>query len=163
MMSWNVSTRSSVASPALRPRFATVAAVALGGMLGAAARVLLPWPSMFIDQLAHIDPLPIAIINLLGAMTLGLVSGYFSLRSWPEPIVKGITTGLLGSFTTMSALALVVVGVTLSSNVSVDQSPNQTILVVAAVTTGLVVFLWVTTRLTILAYRGGVRLAGDAA
>lgn len=81
---------------------ASVAAVAAGGMLGTALRVgidlLLP----------HADrDLPVAtlLVNVLGSFVLGaLVS-----RVWPvapEWVRAGLGTGLLGAFTTFSALAV---------------------------------------------------------
>ncbi|MDN6489867.1 MAG: CrcB family protein, partial [Yaniella sp.] len=88
------------------PRPATIIAVAIGGAVGATARVFLPWPTMLDDSLTGFDPLPLAIINLLGAALLGLVTGYSSQRRWPEPVIKGVTIGVFGAFTTMSAVAL---------------------------------------------------------
>ena len=45
------------------------------------------------------------VVNLSGALLLGLIAGGLS-RSWPAWLHTGITTGLLGGFTTYSALSL---------------------------------------------------------
>ena len=143
--------------PKLRPT--TLLAVALGGMLGAAARVYLPWPTLPTQSVAELDPIPIALVNVLGAALLGLVSGYTAHRPWPEPLQKGITTGFLGSFTTMSALAVVVVGFTLGQNTFQSAPLGSTVatLIIAALV--IVVFLWLTTVITIGAKHFGSRFA----
>ena len=109
--------------------------------------------------MAELDPIPIALVNVLGATLLGLVSGYTGHRPWPEPLQKGITTGFLGSFTTMSALAVVVVGFTLGQNTFQSAPLGSTVatLIIAALV--IVVFLWLTTVITIGAKHFGSRFA----
>lgn len=144
-----------------KPRLATLVAVALGGALGAIARIFLPWPTMLDDSLVAIDPLPLAIINLLGAALLGMVTGYSSLRRWPEPVAKGVTTGFFGAFTTMSALALAYTGLTFGQTVYAEASMFQSVAIAAGIVALLLAFLFVTTVLTIWSIKLGRRLAGD--
>ena len=78
-------------------------AVALGGALGTLARLgaeqaSLPWP--FGHEIA------ILVVNLLGAFALGMASGH-GLPRLSLNVREGITTGLLGSYTTMSAVAVI--------------------------------------------------------
>lgn len=134
-------------------------AVALGGMLGAGARVFLPWPGMLNEQLSVIDPVPTAIVNLLGAGLLGLVTGYAQLRHWPEPLVKGVTTGFLGTFTTMSAVAMIAIAWALGEAVFATEPIGESLLYATVVTVTLIVFLWLTTLLTMRTYSLGSRLA----
>ncbi len=80
----------------------SILAVAVGGMLGAALRLaidaLLPHgPSDF--------PLSTLLINLAGSFALGLLVA----RVWPvapEWVRAGLGAGLVGTFTTFSALAV---------------------------------------------------------
>lgn len=135
-----------MASTAPKARLSVIGAVALGGVLGAAARVGLPWPSLGPD-LGILAPLPLVIINLTGAILLGLTVGYTRHRDWPEAVMKGITTGFLGSFTTMSGLALVYFGLLLV--------PRAGWAGLLLATCALVIFLWFTTVCTGLALRLG--------
>ena len=88
--------------------------VAVGGALGTLARLgaeqaATPWP--FGQEFA------ILVVNLLGAFALGIASGHGLPRLSP-PVREGITTGLLGSYTTMSAVAVTASTATLSVGVS---------------------------------------------
>jgi fluoride exporter len=77
--------------------------VALGGALGALARyaIDLALPAAGIDGPF---PWPTLLVNLIGCVLIGALSGVLSLDSWwVRPLV---VTGLLGGFTTMSAIAL---------------------------------------------------------
>lgn len=134
--------------------------MALGGALGASARVALPWPTMLDDSLAAIDPLPTVLINVIGAALLGLVTGYSAQRQWPEPVLKGITTGFLGAFTTMSALAVASTGLLLWQTVFVATSIGESLVVVASIVVVLLGLLVLTTALTIGTVKLGRRLAG---
>lgn len=140
-------------------RATTLLAVALGGMLGATARVFLPWPTLPAQPLTELDPVPVILVNILGAALLGFVSGYTAHRPWPEPLQKGVTTGFLGSFTTMSALALVVVGFTLGQSVSPSAPLRSMAFVVVSMAIVVVIFLWLTTMITIGAKRFGAFVA----
>lgn len=142
-----------------KPRFVTLLAVGFGGALGALGRVFLPWPTVLDEALQPIDPLPIILVNLIGAALLGLFTGYAARRPWPEPITKGITTGFFGAFTTMSALAVVTTGLTFGQAAFATNMVTGMITVVAVVA-GLVLFLYVTTLVTIGTIKLGTRLAG---
>ena len=130
--------------------------MACGGILGALARVYLPWPALTNEQLPN-DLMPTLTINLLGAILLGFVSGYATTRTWPEPIAKGLTVGFFGSFTTMStlAIALILLGMPLVTG-------DMTLAVLAQLAGYLVLFaafLTLTTILTVVSYRAGLRRA----
>jgi fluoride exporter len=78
--------------------------VAVGGMLGTAVRAAL--------TLALGDPLGpwlVPLINVVGAFALGVVLGLLS-RATPDPRRRAVQhfvgTGVLGGFTTYSALAV---------------------------------------------------------
>ncbi|GAA4112668.1 FluC/FEX family fluoride channel [Enteractinococcus coprophilus] len=147
-----------MANPAPKPNPRTVAAVALGGVVGALARVYLPWPSLTFPGDPG-DPLPTLVVNMLGSVLLGLIAGYATHRKWPEPLHKGITVGVLGSFSTMSALALAVslaaAGQTSFGIASSVPSPWLWLLAILM----LVGFLGLTTLLTLASYRVGLRRA----
>lgn len=89
--------------PAARPRPVELAAVASGGALGATLRWLLA------EGLEPAGALPATTLaaNLAGALGLGLAvgPGREALRRRPVA-ARFVTTGLLGAFTTWSALAV---------------------------------------------------------
>jgi CrcB protein len=76
------------------------AVVAVGGALGATARYLLSlaapgllWPTL--------------VVNLSGAFALGILAGVLSARPSASPLWRPfLGTGVLGGFTTFSALAV---------------------------------------------------------
>jgi CrcB protein len=80
----------------------TYLAVALGGLVGTGLR--LAWDL----TLPHGDagfPLSTLIVNLVGALVLGwLVGGLWTRPAMPSWVRAGVGSGLLGSFTTMSAV-----------------------------------------------------------
>ncbi len=93
---------SSVADVPPRP-LAHLLAVFSGGIVGTALRLLLD------TVVPHTDgqfPVSTFVINISGSFVLGvLVSGLW-LRNVPSIVKAGIGPGLLGSFTTFSALVL---------------------------------------------------------
>ena len=147
MTCWNGSILNSVANRAPKPRLGTILGVALGGVLGATARVYLPWPRIFGDQESLVDPVPTLLVNLLAAALLGLVTGYCAQRPLPEPLVKGITTGLLGSFSTMSAVAVSYTALVLGQRLTPTVATPAGLGGAASVTIGLAMFLVVSTVL----------------
>ena len=148
-----------MANPAPKPQLHTVAAVAFGGVVGALARVYLPWPGLSYPA-NPADPLPTLIVNLIGAVLLGFVAGYATHRHWPDALYKGLTVGLLGSFTTMSALALVI-SLSVTGQPVFEVAVSQTGLGLGALyTLGLFGYVAITTLLTALSYRLGVHQAG---
>lgn len=151
-----------MAKPVPKSRIVTLLAVGVGGALGALGRVFLPWPTVLDEALQPIDPLPIMLVNLIGAALLGLFTGYAALRPWPEAVTKGITTGFFGAFTTMSALAVVTTGLALGQ-AALAMDTLTGIFTVVAIIAGLAVFLYITTMLTIGTIRLGTKLASGNA
>lgn len=79
-----------------------IAAVAVGGAVGTGIRLGL---DLLIPHDANSFPVSTLIINTLGAFALGLIVA----RLWPIApawLRAGLGAGLLGSFTTFSALAV---------------------------------------------------------
>jgi fluoride exporter len=95
-------TRASATEP---PRLWAVAA---GGAIGTAARAGLMW---LLPTQAGGFPAAVFAVNVAGALALGWLVGRWERRAvgsaWHLPF---FATGLLGSFTTFSALALDVAG-----------------------------------------------------
>jgi CrcB protein len=77
-------------------------AVAIGGLIGTGLRL------MFDLAFPHADgefPFETLIVNLAGAFALGwLVGGLWTRSSTPTWLKAGLGSGLLGSFTTLSAV-----------------------------------------------------------
>lgn len=84
----------------MRPTWRELAAVALGGVLGTGARLA-------IDALVG-QPISTLAINVAGSFALGLLVArlWSSAAPW---LRAGLGAGLLGSFTTFSAVAVTVV------------------------------------------------------
>ena len=86
----------------MRPTWRELLAVVIGGMLGTAARLTID------TLLPHGDrdfPVSTLVINMVGSFALGLLVA----RVWPSAapwLRAGLGVGLLGSFTTFSALAV---------------------------------------------------------
>ncbi|GAA1757552.1 fluoride efflux transporter FluC [Agromyces humatus] len=85
-------------------------AVALGGLVGTGLRLACDLAFPHADDAFPVETL---VVNLAGALALGwLVGGLWTRPSTPMWLKAGIGPGLLGSFTTLSAVtaALVVLG-----------------------------------------------------
>lgn len=89
----------------MRPRATELAAVAIGAALGTGARLA-------VDTLIpHSDrdfPISTLVVNVVGSIALG----FLVARVWPTAagwLRAGLGVGLLGSFTTFSAMAVSVV------------------------------------------------------
>ncbi len=85
-----------------------LAAVVVGGMLGTALRLAI---ELLVPHADSEPPWGILAANTAGALALGLLVG----RVWPvapDWLRAGLGAGLLGSFTTFSAVAVAVVGMT---------------------------------------------------
>ncbi|GAA1967555.1 fluoride efflux transporter FluC [Agromyces allii] len=77
-------------------------AVAIGGLLGTGLRLTI---DLALPHADHEFPVSTLIINLVGAFVLGwLVGGLWTRPSTPNWVKAGIGSGVLGSFTTMSAV-----------------------------------------------------------
>lgn len=83
-------------------------AVIVGGILGTGLRLSL---DSALPHESHSFPVSTLLANTTGSLALGLVVGWL----WPRAhawLRAGLGTGLLGSFTTFSAIAVSVVGLT---------------------------------------------------
>ncbi|MEO7124335.1 MAG: CrcB family protein [Lacisediminihabitans sp.] len=77
-------------------------AVAVGGMLGTGIRLL---TDTLIPHEASSFPVSTLLVNVVGAFVLGvLVSSIWARPRTPNWVKAGVGTGILGSFTTFSAL-----------------------------------------------------------
>jgi CrcB protein len=85
--------------------FKTSLLIGFGGFLGTITRYLL---SVLINKYSFTSfPLGTLMINLLGCLMIGLISGYFSERlNDQSQVYFFLTIGCLGGFTTFSAVAL---------------------------------------------------------
>lgn len=84
--------------------------MALGGALGTLGRL---GADQATAPLAFGNEIATLVVNLLGAFALGLASGH-GLPALPRALREGLTTGLLGSYTTMSAVSVIVSTATLA-------------------------------------------------
>jgi CrcB protein len=81
-------------------------AVALGGAAGSVLRYAL---GLLLAQAGGADRLPTAtlLVNILGSLAIGLVSGWLAREPAAGPAVRAFAvTGVLGGFTTYSAFAM---------------------------------------------------------
>lgn len=80
-------------------------AVACGGALGSVARYAL---SASLRTLIPGFPWGTLIVNVSGSLAMGAISAYALARpgSLSEPLRLGLTTGILGGFTTFSAFSV---------------------------------------------------------
>ncbi|MGI9823490.1 fluoride efflux transporter FluC [Agromyces sp. Marseille-Q5079] len=80
----------------------TYLAVALGGLVGTGLR--LAW-DLTLPHAENEFPWSTLIVNLIGALLLGwLVGGLWTRPTMPTWVRAGVGAGVLGSFTTMSAV-----------------------------------------------------------
>jgi CrcB protein len=82
-----------------------VVAVGSGGFIGAVSRYLL---SLFTQSQFPGSSFPYgtAVVNLLGCLLIGLMAGFFELKSWAHPEIRlFIFVGILGGFTTFSTFS----------------------------------------------------------
>jgi CrcB protein len=88
----------------MRDRLRLVAAVALGGALGALAR----WAMFrFSLSIAEVSWWSTIAVNAIGCLVMGLVVGLIIRRGRGSATFHAfLTTGLLGGFTTFSAFAV---------------------------------------------------------
>lgn len=125
--------------PHLDPR--ALALVALGGALGTALRVAV---SLVVPRVGAVD-LPTVLVDVVGAFLLGLLLGRLA-RSGPDEgrrrdLRLGLGTGVLGGFTTWSALATGTVTTAGSGHlaIAVAEGLGSVLLGVLAAGVGLVV------------------------
>ncbi|NYD68247.1 fluoride efflux transporter FluC [Agromyces atrinae] len=88
----------------------TLVAVALGGAIGTALRLAL---DLALPHGGGDFPVSTLLINIVGAFTLGALTGSLWKReTTPAWLKAGLGPGLLGSFTTLSAVAVSAVAMT---------------------------------------------------
>ena len=87
------------------PGWAVVGAVAAGGAIGTLLRWLLvaPVPESGSPVAGWIT---LGLVNLSGSFLLGLVAGISSRRTLPRWLVAGLGVGMLGAYTSLSAVVL---------------------------------------------------------
>lgn len=113
--------------------------VLLGGMLGTGLRLAID------GLLPHADsdfPLGTLLINVVGSFTLALlVAAVWSRPATPEWFKAGLGVGLLGAFTTFSAVAVSVVALSTAEQwmLAVTYLTASVALGLAAAVTGLLV------------------------
>jgi CrcB protein len=123
-------------------------AVAVGGALGTGVRLALDRAFATNDGLFPVSTL---IVNIVGSFLLALIVAELWERS-PAWIRAGLGAGLLGSFTTFSALAVAVVHL-----IGVDQWMLAVIYLAATVVLGLAAAacgLWLGSRRTRISASG---------
>lgn len=84
-----------------------VIAVAIGGAVGTLARISI---DLALSPELSGDMVSILAVNVVGALLLGLAQGH-GMASLPDWMKEGVATGVLGSFTTMSGIALVTLSI----------------------------------------------------
>lgn len=82
-----------------------IAAVAAGGALGSVARY---WLSTMLRSAVPGFPWGTLVVNLVGGFAMGVITAYAMTRpgALSEPLRLGLTTGILGGFTTFSAFSV---------------------------------------------------------
>ena len=86
----------------MAPKLLAVISVFVGGLVGTALRLGLGWVLP-----PHDLSWSTVVVNLVGSLVLGfLVARLWRLPSTPAWLKTGLGTGLLGSFTTFSAIAV---------------------------------------------------------
>lgn len=89
----------------MKPLFRQMAAVMVGGALGAVCRVGLG--SMLTEAVGAVLPVGVLCVNMAGSFLLGLLMGFFSRsRSGYPTVTAFLAAGFFGSFTTFSSFAL---------------------------------------------------------
>ncbi len=79
-------------------------AVGLAGGLGAVARVVLD--GALLVRRPPVFPWPTLLVNTLGSLLLGLLTGLVLFRGAPDLLRVALGTGFCGGFTTFSAVSV---------------------------------------------------------
>lgn len=87
----------------------SIVAVALGGAAGTGLRL---WLDLSLPAPEAGPPISTLLINTIGALLLGIAVGGWWDPGRPEWLKAGLGAGLLGSFTTFSAVAVTAVTMT---------------------------------------------------
>ncbi len=106
-------------------------AIALGGAAGSVARYAL---GTWVTSRAGVGGAGTFAVNLVGALAIGLVLGAIEGRAEAPPrwVTLGLTTGILGGFTTFSTFAFDTV-----SHVEVGDAPLALAYVLGTVVLGI--------------------------
>ncbi|HRO29483.1 CrcB family protein [Citricoccus sp.] len=132
---------------------AMVLAVAAGGMAGTLAR----WLLVEVVPSPADSPVPgwlmLSVVNLLGAFLLGLLTARASRRPLPRWLRAGLGVGVLGSFTSLSA---VVLAAALVTGLGPQAAPGEPV-ALALVALGVVAALAVSAALGTAAALAGLR------
>jgi CrcB protein len=81
-------------------------AVGVGGVIGAVLRFLITyWFIRFGSSFA----IGILCVNIIGCFLLGYLQGLARARDFPDWVVAGLGTGLIGAFTTFSTFSMEVI------------------------------------------------------
>ncbi|TAK78088.1 MAG: CrcB family protein [Dehalococcoidia bacterium] len=107
-------------------------AIAIGGAAGSLARY---WIATGLTSRAGFGGAGTFAVNLVGALAIGLVLGIVEGRADPPPrwLTLGLTTGILGGFTTFSAFAYDTV-----SHIEAGDAPLALAYVLGTVVLGIV-------------------------
>ena len=84
----------------MKPNFSIIIAIAAGGVIGTLLRY-----NLNVNIYYDFMPKATVIENLSGSFLLGGLAGWLFHRTLPDWLRLGLSMGLLGRFTTMSALA----------------------------------------------------------
>ncbi len=112
-------------------------AVFVGGLAGSAARWII---DLGVTSAAGNSwPIGILLVNLSGSFLMGYVVGH-GFGRWPAWLRLGVTTGFLGSYTTLSAISLSVV-LTVNTG-GLDGVGIAALYATASIVLGVTVALW---------------------
>ena len=112
-------------------------AVFAGGLAGSAARLAIDFTISLISDDSW--PFGILFVNLTGSFAMGFVVGH-GFGSWPAWLRLGVTTGFLGSYTTLSAVSLGVVVPII--HLGAGRFTAVTLYAIATVVLGVVAAVW---------------------
>jgi len=85
--------------------FFTIIAVASGGAIGATLRLLIS--TLMHKNYSSIFPFATLVVNLMGALCIGMLFAYFHHNTQLSPYLKTfLITGILGALTTYSTFAI---------------------------------------------------------
>lgn len=106
-------------------------AIALGGAAGSLARY---WVATSVGARVHVGGAGTFAVNLIGALAIGLILGAVESRFAEPPrwVTLGLTTGVLGGFTTFSAFAYDAIG-----HVEAGDAPLAVAYVIGTVVLGI--------------------------
>lgn len=96
------------------PFLAALFAVFVGGIVGSSARLAIEFGA--VSVLGDSWPYGVLIVNVTGSFFIGWAVGH-GLDRFPDWARTGVTAGVLGSFTTLSALSLDIAAPTLQDGI----------------------------------------------